>query len=706
MRTKQATDGDRRTPLLLLVLSLLIMWINYATTSRWAGVPGSIHGRKEPWFVLAIVIATALALWEFMRLRSAASPSSETFPRGAAFATFAAGCLLLSAGLFIWFPPHTWTQLPFLDNWPARYQSTMDLLDVWRSGAPVGWQWHYLGGYYVSSDITQNLSALAALPVALLGGPLGFHLLHFGLLLALPALVWLDFKVDDQGRRTHYLAAGLTGIIVTSWFSYYQLRSGDTNSLAGLTCTVAALTGSHAAARGRRWGNPLLFVAIAVVQYSHTGFFVYASLLLGLEALVYRDRKRAWRSAIAIATALVAALPLTWETWRYSGYFTFNNTSLDPIPFELAGFLRKIYYNVEFLFLPHRWFNDFPTLAIILIPVFAFTALRDRSRARFYAAGTLAVFFITLFDAPQFGYALQRPVHLLVVLPAGAIAGFLLHHLRSRVLLWSTIALCAIYLQYLWMPLPHIRSVADLDPALVGEIRTLDGALVLLENAPHRDMDVDPARIPAKTPFAAHLEGYLSAATGKRFYGGLWDGWQWSRYRSQVLAGGTFRGRAIALVPVDEFQAELARWGVRHLLVWSDAALAYLRGRAGFTERWRHGRWTRFEFLAADTRTATASTGTAELARYDPLGADVDLRGVTAGAEIVVRTNYFPAWTASADGLVLELYDRGGQLAFHAPTAGTYTVRLSYPRRRWTVVLAVFVLVAGFALANRKTAHG
>ncbi len=674
------------------------MWVNYALTARWASVPGSIHGPKEPWFVAALVAASLTAIWPRAKRQDQAGH--------APMVALLAGLLLLAAGIVVWFPPATWRELPFLDNWPARFQSTMDGLTLWGRGAPTGWQWHFLGGYYTSSDITVSLTALAALPVAVFGEAIGFHLLHVLLLFSLPLLVWLDLRTEGGDRATGRLAVGLAAITVTSWFSYYQLRSGDTNSLAGTVCTLAALTGSHAAARGRRWGGVLLVAAMALVNYCHAGFFLYAALLLGLEAALYRDKGRARRLAIAVATGLVAALPLTWESWRYPAYFTFNNVMLERPPFEVVPWLRKIYYNVEFLAFPHRWFNDFPALATILLPVTVWTAFKDRTRTGFYAAATLAIVVLMSFDTPELGYALQRPVHLLAVLPPVALAGFLVRQLRVPALTWATTILAALYLQFLWMPLPHIKTVEDADAGLIREIRTLDGALVLLENTFHRDMDVDPVRITERTPFGAHLEAYLAQATGKRFYAGVWDGWQWSRYRSQLLSGGAFRGRAIALVPIDEFRAELSRWGVRHLLVWSLAARTYLSTHPEFVERWHSDRWTRFEFLGADTRTATVSGGRAELTRFDPLGADVTLTGVRAGAEVVVRTNFYPAWTAIAGDAPVALFDRDGQLALSAPKDGTYVVRLSYPRRPWVLLLAVAGLAIGLfggARSARRT---
>lgn len=671
------------------------MWANYGLTSRWAAIPGSIHGPKHVFFVALLSITTAAGMWYRQTRDDDAGPVGTV--------ALASGLTFLAAAFLVWFPPATWTQLPLLDNWAARYESTLDAAGLFWQGVAGGWEWRFLGGYNLSSDITQNLGLLAALPVAVFGPAPGFHLMHALLLFALPLLVWLDLRRDAGGGTTARLAAGLVAFTVTGWFSYYLLRSGDTNSLAGTVCAIAALTGSHAAARGRRWGAMLLVVSLSVVNYVHTGFFAYTAILLVVEAAFYRDPGRARRAALSLAAAAVTALPLTWESWRYGGYVSLNNVSLTPEPFRLAPFLRQVYYNVEILFLPSRWFNDFAGLTNILLPVLLWTAWKDRTRTGFYAVSALTVVAMMRFNTPEFGYALARPVHLLSILPPVALAGFLVRHLRHRILTALTCALAVVYLQYLWMPLPHVREVGDFDPVLAREVQSLDGALVLFENAPHRDMDLDPSRTSERTPFAAHVEGYLGPATGKRFYGGVWDGWQWTRYRTQVLAGGTFKGRRISDVPIEEFRAELTRWGVRHLLVWSNPSRQFLASHPDFAERWTHDRWTRFEFLDADPRSVTTSSGRGELASYAPLGAMVQLTDVRAGDLVVVRTNYFPAWTASAGGVPVELAEREGQLAFQAPRDGSYAVELRYPRRRGLVLLAVVALLTALWLGARLT---
>ena len=129
--------------------------------------------------------------------------------------------------------------------------------------------------------------------------------------------------------------------------------------------------------------------------------------------------------SIAVAVAVLVALPLTWESWRYPAYFTVSNAAHQPLPFRVEPLLRQIYYNVEILFLPGRWFNDFTGLMRSMLPVLLLLAWRRRGRTSFYAWASLTVLGLTLLNSPYFGYAFVRPLHLQAVLPAVAIAAFL-----------------------------------------------------------------------------------------------------------------------------------------------------------------------------------------------------------------------------------------------------------------------------------------
>ena len=64
------------------------------------------------------------------------------------------------------------------------------------------------------------------------------------------------------------------------------------------------------------------------------------------------------------------------------------------------------------------------------------------------------------------------------------------------------------------------------------------------------------------------------------------------------------------------------------------------------------------------------------------LGGEVVLDGVAAADTIVVRAHYYPAWRAFDGEREIALYSVAGQLAFHAPRTGAYSIHLVYPRYR------------------------
>jgi hypothetical protein len=674
-------------------LSVTLLWSQFLLTSRYASVEGALHGGKRLLYVGALLVATA-ALVAPRRRTDRLEPELD---RLLSTAAVAGGAVLIASLCLVWFPVTSWSGIPYLDNWTTRYLSTIDGVEFLKHGAAVGWNWDFLGGYHTASDITQSLALLALGPVLLLGAAPGFHLLHVLLLIGVPAIVYLDLRLEGD-RRLAALGAGLCAVGVAA-IAHVLLRSGDTNSLAGVATTMLALMAAHGAAAGRQWGPPLLVIAMAMVAWSHAGFFAYAVLFLLIDAALARDGRRAVRALMATLTGMVAALPLTWELWRYPDYFIANNVILDPHqPVDWLAVARKIYYNVELFWLPGRWFNDVSGLTYVLLPLLVWTAVRSKGRARFYSSAAIAVMLLSRLQSPESAYLFVRPMHLLAAFTPVAVAALISRGLQDRWRQWAVAVLTAVYLPIWWHAVPHQRATT-IEPELVQHLRELDGALVLFENTPHRDMDADPTRDIEPAPVSAHLESILPRLTGRRLYAGMWDGWQWCPQRRNVLAGGAFGGASIAVKPPAEVHAELKRWGVRHLIVWSRAATQFFESDPAFARRWASGPWSHYEFLAADPREVVVGTGRGRLTARTPLGARVQLEGVRQGDRVVVRTNFYPVWTAWSDSSPITLIDEEGMLAFDAPRDGTYEIELRYPPRTWLLSIAFGTVLAAVIIA-------
>jgi hypothetical protein len=679
-----------------LVLSLILAWANFLTTARWANQPGALHGWRKPWYTLALLILTWLVAANWRRI---GTPVKLGRFSTLAIAVAGLGVLLLS--LFSRLPISTWDQIPFKDDWTPLYQQAVNGIALLKRGAVVGWNWWLLGGYPTSTDIAQNFGTVGFIPMTLFGSEVGYHVLHAILFCAVPAFVWLDLRTEERERRI--VATGLAGFFAAAYFGPLG-DSGDTNSLVGVFCAGLAVVGGHGARLGSRWGGPVMLLGLTAALYTHTAFFVYGGIFLTIEAVYYRDWRALLRLAFAAGIALVAALPMHYESLRYPQFVSFNNTVYDPdIQRNWARFARLVYYNVEILFLPHRWFNDYRSIANVWLAALIAAALMSRgTRVGFYAWTAVVTQLILRFNTPEAGAGFDRIQHMFPMLTAPAFAGFVLRFTGARSVALSVVAALALFVQTSFAPIRHVETLRDWDPPLIDRIAASDG-MVLVEISPHRDMDSHPTIRSQTTPFDVHFEGLLPSVAGQRFYSQSIDGWVWSIWRGQVVGAATFRGRPIGETPPDTFVAEMSKWGVRHLFVWTDQTREYLAGTAGFSERWREGRWSHFERADADTRTAVTRTGEARLANLDTLGADVELAGVKAGEPVVLRGNYYPAWRASANGRDVELFNSQGQLAFSAPANGTYVVRLDYPRYRALNVTAVIVLVVGLVLlAGRR----
>jgi hypothetical protein len=680
---------------LALVASLGLILTNVMTTGRWAATPGSLSGWRWPYVVGAILVTMA-------SLRYAAGP--WTCPRWLPRVVLAGGVAALGgAFLFDWFPVSSWTSIPFTDDWPPRFSSTVEGLALIGRGAFVGWQWNLLGGYATATDITQNLALVGAVPMTLLGNAVGFHLLHLLLFLAVPVLVFADLRLSEA-RQLPAAAAGLAALVACG-FSWDIIKSGDSNSLSGIVGVLAILAASHRARLGRPYGFPLLVLALTVTVYSHVGFFAYAVGLLGLECVYDGGWRRARTSAAAVALAVAASLPLTYELFRYPSEFNFNNVMYaTPAHVDWAGVLRKIFYNVQINFLPGRWFGD---LTRLFGPIVLLAAWRPKGRAGFYAWAVLFVVAIGFFNVPEAGYFFARPARLLPIFVAIVLAEFAFTRAANGWQASGVLALVALIAPIIPIRVPHEPSVEHFLPPVVDRLKTLDGALVLIENNPHRDVDASLSAISEPSLYDTHYESLLPAATGKRLYAGYWDGWQWTPFRGEMLAGGAWQGHLLTEADRPAFLAEMQRWGIRHLLVWSPAAKAALGSWPEFVGRWEDGPWREFELTTApvDIRAVVTAHGAGDLVSTDPLGGVVRLTGVERGDRVVVRTHYHPAWQAFAASQPVVTMAVDGQLGFVAPASGSYDVTLVYPARRWLVVVTVFLLGAVVALERRGSAR-
>jgi hypothetical protein len=454
--------------------------------------------------------------------------------------------------------------------------------------------------------------------------------------------------------------------------------------------------GSRAASVGRRWGAPLQLVGLTLALYTHAAFFIYAVAYLGLEAIYCKDRRGAARLVLSAAVACLAAVPVHYESFRYPSYVSFNNVVYDPsAPRHWDVIAKNVYYSVEILALPQRWFNDYRSIANVWLPAIVLVALQpSRTRAGFYAWAVVLTQALLRLNAGEAGAIFDRIQHMLPLLAGPPLAGVVSAWSGSRRVALALLAVMGLYVATGFEPIRHVPELRAFNPPLIDRITSADG-MVLVEISPHRSMDSDPTHHSARTPFDVHWEGLLPGLAGQRFYSQMFDGWAWNVYRGQVVGAGTFRGQQIDRTPADEFVAEMRRWGVRHLFVWTDETRHYLTHDDRFVRTWSAAPWSAFELRDADVRSVIASSGSGELRDLDFLGGSVALAGVTKGEPVVVRMNYYPAWRAFVGPRPVSLRSVDGQLAFDAPESGSYAVRLEYPRYHGLAILALLAFVTG-----------
>jgi hypothetical protein len=506
-----------------------------------------------------------------------------------------AGCLALAAAFLRWFPPSSWRGIPFLDDWPARFQGTVDGVHLLRHLALAGWRWEFLGGYPIAHDAGQALTPWAALPIALFGGPAGFHLTHLLLLAVIPAIAWWSARVS-AGRDAAWLAAGVAAIFCAGYASPL-VRAGDTHVLAAAVAAFATLTAARALRASDAEGSLgglvpafALVVSLALAGIGPPAFFLYTLLLLALDAAVARDGRSLRRAIVAAAAAVIAGLPATWDLWRYP-----------------SGFLE--------------------------------------SRPAWHPAGDAAV-LVPMLAAPWLASVMVRRGRLRAVACGVTLAA-------AIVLLGRTS----------FQPVPHVRSARDADAALVDRVARFNGDLVVVEDT---------------LTAAARSVALLPAATGKRLYSGMWRA-----------------GPAPLGATADELDREMQRWGVRHVLAWSDPVTRFLDASPLFQLVEENGRWQHYQYVRPPL-----DQGPGRLASYSPLGGVVRIAAAQRGEVVTIRTRFHPAWRARTGRQAISLFDADGQLAFAAPRDGDYDVELVYPRRLWLIPAAVAAAILGVLIVR------
>ena len=684
-----------------LALSLLLASINFLTTARWANEPGALHGWRRPWYALALLVVIALAV---TGRRQIGTP--VRIGRGPATVLALTGLGVLVYSLFSRLPLSTWDEIPFKDDWTPLYQQAVNGIALLKRGVVVGWNWWLLGGYPTSTDIAQNFGIVGFIPMTILGSQVGYHVLHVVLFVAVPAFVWWDLQSEDRDVRL--VATGLAGFFSAGYFGAIG-GSGDTNSLVGVFCAVPRHDGrprraprpalgraAHAARADARALHPHRFLRLCrdlpddrggllprpagVLPCGHcrrAGAGGGAPDALGIAALPSVCQLQQHRLRSRRAAELVAV--------RAEGLLQHR----DPVP--AAPVVQR---------LPQRRQHLARLADRRRLPVGpGFTSAL--TRPVFYAGAAVVTQLLLRFNTPEAGAGFDRIQHMFPLLLAPALAGFVLRFAGTRRLAIAMLALLALFVQNPTEPIRHVPNLRAFDPPLIDRIAASDG-MVLVEISPHRDMDSHPTIRSQTTPFDVHFEGLLPTLAGQRFYSQSIDGWVWSVWRGQVVGAATFRGRPIAETSPDAFVAEMEKWGVRNLFVWTDETRGYLAQDSRFIERWRGGLWSHFERHGGETRSVVTPSGDARLRNLDALGGEVELSGVAAGDTVVVRTNYYPAWRASAKGQSIELFSSDGQLAFRAPESGSYVVRFEYPRYRAISLVAILTFVIGVLLLTGR----
>ena len=452
----------RWAPVAALAVTLLLAWGNFLFTARWAALPGALNG------VAPAVVRGGADCHDRADGHDAPAGRNAGADRTGRVGDrcCASGAAVLVAALFSRLPLSTWTQIPFKDDYTPLYQSAVNGVRLLQRGSVVGWNWWLLGGYPTSTDIAQSFGALAFIPMVIFGERVGYHVLHAVVFLAHP-VVRLVGHPPGRSRGGDCVAAGFACLFTAGYFVTIG-NSGDTNSLIGVFCAGIAMRRQPRRAPRTAMGRP------GADARPHAGA-LFARGVLRLRRHLSAARggvlpRREGRPAAGRRRrcfAVVVSLPVHWESLRYPAYVSFNNTVYDPgAPIDWSLFFRTLYYNVEILAFPHRWFNDYRSLANVWLPALIVMALAaGRSRAGFYACAVVLTQGLLRLNTSEAGAMFDRIQHMLPLIAGPALAGFVLRFAGTRRLAVALVALIGLYVATSFMPVRHVPDAARVRPA-------------------------------------------------------------------------------------------------------------------------------------------------------------------------------------------------------------------------------------------------
>ena len=156
-------------------------------------------------------------------------------------------------------------------------------------------------------------------------------------------------------------------------------------------------------------------LGLTLALYSHVAFCVYAGIYLLLEAAYYRDvegRPAAGRRRGCLPSS--SRFPCTGsrcDTRPTSASTTPSTTPARQSTGRCSS--GRVYYNVEILAFPHRWFNDYRSLANVWLPALLVMALAPgRSRAGFYACAVVLTQALLRLNTSEVGCDVRsHPAH-------------------------------------------------------------------------------------------------------------------------------------------------------------------------------------------------------------------------------------------------------------------------------------------------------
>jgi len=630
--------------------------------------------------------------------------------------------ILLSAGLFLYKYGGAgyFNSFVFRDDLPAVYWVTEQGIKMLKQGGIFGWDSTFFGGYYNLADISPNL-AFFVFPFSLVFGlKTGFNLFYFFIFISFSPLFYIYSRALINDARINAGCLWMSFFVLCTFF-LNTLIWGNLEVFLGLELLVVNLIVCESFLKKARLSGFLLVTLLTLTLYAHPAFFLYSLLIVFVRILADRGAGDLIRYAYVLVFVLLATLPFSYPLIKYNRYFTVDAYAYSSLSERFAPLnmlrLFKIGLLPGFKQIFFDWARSpvlslcksYVTIFSVVSPVFLYVCLYQKNNFRKSLFSLAAGGLIVLAFKGLQSLIINRIDFVFAAMIILALGHFLaLYH--GKIIMLLVLSFITVYCflfppDYILSKIGTISGVEEYNSALVSEIKALEGNLVLFEQGGNWNyIQASRKNEASERPVLdIHFEPLMARETSKRFFSGIAEGYHIHMDRYNTLISGTYKGKKVSDRDISVFNDLFQKWGIEYLALWTNESKRYFsKHKDLYEEIWSDKEWVIYRYKYARPEPVSVKRGYGSVEHQDFYRKTLRLSDMLEGEEVLLKSNYFPAWKAYFNGKRVDLREKDRQVLFNAPANGSYSIKMVFPKYAPLSIVSIASLFLALALSLKK----